>query len=335
MSSQTRNVVPVASAIAENYNKQIMRKILLIIWALACLLPLQAQTSKKTRHTAQNTKEAEAERKISGRFNKGLRNYYTAQYEEAMQVFSSIIVDAPKHAPSYFMIAKVHTLQEHFSEAENALKQAVKYDKDNIWYQEALAESYIKTQNYKEALPLWEKICAAMPDNEIYLHHLYECYSQLNKPDKVAEIQRRLEELAAAKGLDNHEENQTQPMNQPGAAESHAGKGQEYLKTENYALAVDEFAEALRLDDSNVEVWQGFVTAVQKSQKWSALVPFEEALTTMFPQSPDMLAALADAFLHTSQPEKAVEYYQQALLFSFDPAQQEQLRQSLHTAQTR
>ena len=305
-----------------------------ILLILACMFSLQAQSSKKTRHTAQNTKEAEAERKISGRFNKGLRNYYTAQYEEAAQVFSGIIADNPKHAPSYFMMAKIHVQQDHFSEAENALKQAVKLDKDNIWYQVALAENDIKTQNFKEALPLWEKICATMPDNEIYLHHLYECYTQTGKPDKAVEVLKQIEEIAVYQKYNELPDVQSITQ-QEGDAETHAGKGQEYLKNNNYALAVDEFVASLRLDDSNVTVWEGFVTAVQKSQKWSSLVPFEESLTTMFPQSPDMLSALADAFLHTSQPEKAVEYYQQALLFSFDPAQKEQIQKSLQSAQSR
>lgn len=312
-----------------------MRKILSILLILACMFSLQAQSSKKTRNTARNTKEAVTERMISSRFNKGLRHYYTAQYEEAMQVFSGIIADDAKHAPSYFMLAKIHILQEHFSEAENALKQAVKLDKDNIWYQVALAENYIKTQDFKSALPMWEKICAAMPDNEIYLHHLYECYTQTGKPDKADDILERIEKIAVYQEYNELPDAQSTTLHQTGDAQSHADRGHDFIATRQYAQAVDELAASLRLDDSNVEVWQDFVTAVRKSQEWSALVPFEEALTTLFPQSPDMLSALADAFLHTSQLEKAVEYYQQALAFSFDSDQKEQIRKALHDAQSR
>ena len=106
------------------------------------------------------------------------------------------------------------------------------------------------------------------------------------------------------------------------------------LKTQQYPQAVDEFIESLKLDDTNVDVWQGFIMAVEKSQRWNELTRFEEDLTTLFPQSPDMLSALASAFLHTGNLEKAVEYYKQALAFSFDPAQKAAIRQGLYDAYT-
>lgn len=311
-----------------------MKKLLLTIMVLCCCVLLQAQsTNKKTRNTAQNTKEAVSERKISSRFNQGLRHYYTAQYEEAMQDFFGILTDAPKHAPSYYMIAKIHAGRQQYSESENALKQAVKLDKNNIWYQVALAENYMKTQDYKSATPLWEKICNVMPDNKEYLQYLYDCYSNIGKPDKAAEIQSIIEKLPAFQDDNNF------PMANPLAqqaddAESHANMGNDLLKTKQYAQAVDEFMESLKLDDTNVEVWQGFVTAVENSQRWTELIRFEEDLTTLFPQSSDMLAALAQAFLQTKQPEKAVEYYKQALAFAFDPLQIQRIRQGLVDAYT-
>lgn len=311
-----------------------MKKILLIVVALFCVMMLPAQNTKKTRNTASNTKEAVTERKISSRFNQGLRHYYTAQYEEAIQDFFGILSDAPKHAPSYYMIAKIHTDRQQYSEAENALKQAVKLDKKNIWYSVALAEIYIKTQNYKPATPLWEMICTEMPDNAEYLRHLCNCYSQIGKPDKAAEIQNRIDKLPVFQ--DNGDLPATNPLaqQQAGSAESHANMANDLLKTQQYRQAVDEFIESLKLDDTNVEVWQGFIVAVEKSQRWNELTRFEEDLTTLFPQSPDMLTALARSFLQTQQPEKAVEYFKQALAFSFDPAQKAQIRQGLHDAYT-
>lgn len=311
-----------------------MKKILLIITVLSCCVFLSAQSPKKTRNTAKNTSEAVSERKISSQFNQGLRHYYTAQYEEALQAFTGILTQAPKHAPSYYMIAKIHADRQQYSESENALKQAVKLDKNNIWYQVALAENYIKTQDYKSATPLWEKICTEMPNNAAYLRHLHDCYSHIGKPDKAAEIQSRLDNLPVLQGDDELPDANPLLSQQAGDAESHANRGNDLLKAKQYAQAVDEFVASLQLDDTNVEVWQGLVTAVKQSQKWESLTRFEEDLTTLFPQSPDMLSALADAFLHTSQPAKAVEHYKTALAFSFDPDQKTQIRQSLHTAYT-
>lgn len=311
-----------------------MRKILLIVALICCWVLSPAQNAKKTRNTAKNTQEAVSERKISSRFNQGLRHYYTAQYEEALQDFYGILSDAPKHAPSYYMIAKIHTGRQQYSESENALKQAVKLDKNNIWYQVALAENYIHTQDYKSATPLWEKICGTMPDNAAYFRCLHDCYVNIGKPDKAAEIQNRIDKLPVFQ--DDNQLPESNPVAQPqaGNAQTYAGMGNDLLKTQQYSQAVDQFVASLKLDDTNVEVWQGFITAVEKSQRWTELIRFEEDLTTLFPQSPDMLTALADAFLHTSQPDKAIEYYKQALAFSFDPAQKAAIRQGLYDAYT-
>ena len=287
-------------------------------------MALHAQSPKKTRNTARNTKESVSERKISGRFNKGLRDYYTAQYEDAMQDFSGILSDAPKHAPSYFMIAKIHTARQEFSEAEIALKQAVKLDKNNIWYQIALAENYLALQDYKSATPLWEKICAEMPYNKVYLSNLCDCYTALGNSDKLVEARTRLDRLTAL-----HEEAAPALADQNGQPESDSQRGDNQRE-----LSVDELIAALAVDDADVLTWQRFVAAVETSGRWSELVRFEEDLTTMFPQSPDMLSALAQAFLKIGQPAKAVEYYKQALAFAFDTPQIQRIRQGLSAAYT-
>jgi tetratricopeptide (TPR) repeat protein len=97
-----------------------MKKSLILIICLAVVVGLSAQNQKKTRKTASNSKEAVTERQISNRFNQGLRSYYTAQYEEALQEFSGILADAPKHAPAYLMLGRIYEEQKLYSEAENS-----------------------------------------------------------------------------------------------------------------------------------------------------------------------------------------------------------------------
>ena len=308
-----------------------MRKLIVLLMASVLWFAGVAQPAKKHRNTASNTKEAVSERAITKRFNQGLRYYYTAQYEDALQSFSGILMDAPKHAPSYFMLSRVYVGRQQFTEAENALKQAVKLDKNNIWYQIDLARAYVTGENYKSAIPMWEKICREFPDNSEYLTLLATCYTKTGASDKAAEIQSRLDKLTSpATGKEQPEvipENSSQ-------GDGYKSQGIAALKSQQYGQAVVCFEKALREDDTDYDLWSVFAEAVAKSGQWGKLTALEEDLTTLFPQSAALLSALADAFLHDGRPDKAVEYYKQALSFAFDSDQIHLVRKGLHDAYT-
>ena len=307
-----------------------MRKSLVLLIVSSLCLSCLAQSAKKTRNTASNSKEAVTERAITKRFNQGLRHYYTAQYEDALQTFSGILSDAPKHAPSYFMISRIYAERQQFSEAENALKQAAKLDKSNIWYQVELARAYVRSENYKEAAPMWEKICREMPDNPEFLAFLVTCYTKTGAPEKAAEVQSRLDRLTRQESVDGQPESAPEVT----GGGSHREQGKAAFKSKQYELAVSHLEKALQEDDTDYDLWSAFAEAVSKSRQWRKLTDLEEDLTTLFPQSSALLSALADAFLRSGQPDKAVEYYKQALAFAFDADQIQLIRKGLHDAYT-
>ncbi|MBQ3734072.1 MAG: tetratricopeptide repeat protein [Bacteroidales bacterium] len=299
-----------------------------IAFVLVCA-SVYAQPAKKMRHTASNTKEAVTERQITSRFNAGLRAYYTAQYEEAEQAFSGILTVAPKHAPSYYMLARVYAGKQQYMESQNAIKQAVKLDKNNIWYQVALAESYVRTESFKEAIPLWEKICREMPDNLDYLTALTVCYEKNGTADKAAEIRARIGKLSPPDAAGK-------PSETPVATGDGGYKAQGFnaLKSGQYDVAVAQLSQALKEDDTDYDLWSAFAEAVAQSGKWSELTAREEDLTTLFPQSAALLTSLAGAFLKSGNPEKAVEYYKQAKAFAFEPALIQEIKKGLFEAYT-
>lgn len=308
-----------------------MRKLLVLLMICALCFSGIAQPAKKTRKTASNTKDAVTERAITKQFNQGLRHYYTAQYEEALQTFSGILSEAPKHAPSYFMISRIYAERQQFSEAENALRQAAKLDKNNIWYQVELARAYVRSENYKEAAPMWEKICREIPDNPEFLACLVTCYTKTGAPEKAAEVQSRLDRLTRQESVDGQPESAPEVT----GGGSHREQGEAALKSKQYELAVSHLEKALQEDDTDYDLWSAFAEAVSKSGQWRKLTAQEEDLTTLFPQSSALLAALADAFLHDGNPGKAVEYYKQALSFAFEADQIQSIRRGLYEAYSR
>jgi tetratricopeptide (TPR) repeat protein len=303
-----------------------MNRLILILTALLFWLSGVAQSTPKTRRTASNSDEAKTQRAISSRFNQGLRAYYTAQYEEAMQYFSGILADAPKHAPSHYMLARVYSGRQQYTEAENELRQAVKLDKDNIWYQVALAQFLQHNRDFSGALPYWEKICRQMPDNVEFLRNLQQCYIECGKPDKAAELLTRIEQLDPSQSVSNSDT--------PTLGKDAKAKGLEALQSGRYAEAVSLLEEALQQDDTDYDLWSAYAQAVGQSKQWRKLTAKEEDLTTLFPQSAEIIAALANAFLQSGEPEKAIEYYKQAKTFSFDAALTQSIRKGLFDAYT-
>ena len=307
------------------------RKLLLIGIALGLCLSTFAQPATKTRRTASNTKEAVTARQVTSRFNAGLRAYYTAQYEEAEQAFSGILTVAPKHAPSYFMLSRVYELQQRYTEAESAVRQAVKLDKNNIWYQVALAQVCMTNGKFKEALPIWERVCREIPDNLEFLSSLARCYEKTGNTAKAEELLARI----ARQTAEGQSPDDSGVSSSAEASGCNKVKGFALLRAQDYAKAVVLLDEALREDDTDYDLWSAFAEAVAKSGQWTKLTEKEEDMTTLFPQSASLLATLANAFLQTGDNDKAVEYYKQALAFSFDADLTKQIRQGLHEAYTR
>ena len=178
---------------------------------------------------------------------------------------------------------------------------------------------------------MWEKICREMPDNPEFLAFLVTCYTKTGAPEKAAELQSQLDRLTRQESSDGQPESAPEVT----GGGSHREQGEAALKSKQYELAVSHLEKALQEDDTDYDLWSAFAEAVSKSGQWRKLTALEEDLTTLFPQSSALLAALADAFLHGGNPGKAVEYYKQALSFAFDADQIQSIRRGLYEAYSR
>lgn len=152
-------------------------------------------TPKKTRDIAKTDVTAVSARKISVQYTEGLKAYYSGNISEALKIFNGIILDNPKHDASYFMLARIYTDQQNVHEAVNSLQQAIKIDKNNIWYKVDLADLYMQMEEYSTAAKLWEQICKEKDNNEYYLYSLSEAYLNMKKLDKVIDTYNRMEEI--------------------------------------------------------------------------------------------------------------------------------------------
>ena len=172
-----------------------MKKIIPLIIFLSLAVMAFGQAPKKTRNVAKTDVSAVSARKVSVDFTKGLKAYYSGHNSEALKVFNGILLDNPKHDPSYFMISKIYNDQKNYADAKMALQQAMKLDKKNVWYKVNMAKLLSAMGDNASAVKLWEQICKEVKNNEYYLYALAECYLNMQNPKKVIETYSRMEQV--------------------------------------------------------------------------------------------------------------------------------------------
>jgi tetratricopeptide (TPR) repeat protein len=135
------------------------------------------------------------ERSQSVIFADGLRAFYTQNYSEATKLFQNVLLQNPKNDAAYYLLHKIAVEQKDYLRASHYLKEAIKLDRKNEWYQIDLADIYEKLGDYAAAVKIWEEICKVKYQNEYYLMSLANNYLQLGKLQEVIKVYDKIENL--------------------------------------------------------------------------------------------------------------------------------------------
>jgi len=99
----------------------------------------------------------------------------------------------PNDPVAYFELAKILTGNKAFPEAKLFAEKARELDKTNIWYQLFLAETCKLSQDYDQALQIYEDIVATNPDNLDHYYQLAALYLGLGKYQQAIKIYGKIE----------------------------------------------------------------------------------------------------------------------------------------------
>lgn len=120
-------------------------------------------------------------------------------YEEAEKKFQKCIkLDESRSLP-FYELALINKLQGNLDLATEQIKEAVKLDKENRWYQLAYAEILFTNQDFKKAAIEYKKLIVKEPTNEELYFLLSDVYIYDNSFLKAIEVYDQLEEK---KGVD-------------------------------------------------------------------------------------------------------------------------------------
>jgi len=161
---------------------------------LFCFQPVFAQKKQKGK-PAKQTEAVYDERKQSVVFANGLREFFSQNYSAAAKTFQDVLAQNPKNHAAYYLLHKVAAEQKDFLLASHYLKEAIKIDKKNEWYQIDLAGIYENLGDYVNAVKIWEEICKVKYQNEYYLMSLANNYLQLGKLPDVIKTYDKIENI--------------------------------------------------------------------------------------------------------------------------------------------
>ena len=159
---------------------------------LFCSQPAFAQKKQKPQ-PAKQTEAVYDLRKQSVVFADGLREFYSQNYSAATKSFQNVLAQNPKNHAAYYLLHKVAAEQKDFLLASHYLKEAIKLDKKNEWYQIDLAGIYENLGDYANAVKIWEEICKVKYNNEYYFMSLANNYLQLGKLQDVVKTYDKIE----------------------------------------------------------------------------------------------------------------------------------------------
>ena len=116
------------------------------------------------------------------------------QPEKALSAYNSCLKLNPNSAAANFQLARIYYNYKDFDAAMNFAISAVKLQPDNYWYNVFLATVYETTNNYSEALKIYEKLIQKNPTYQDYLR-LVNFYTQFNKFSSAIFTLNKIEEI--------------------------------------------------------------------------------------------------------------------------------------------
>ncbi|MFC1829933.1 tetratricopeptide repeat protein, partial [Thermodesulfobacteriota bacterium] len=131
--------------------------------------------------------------------------------EDSIEAMKTVIRLDPKNSNALNYLGYTYAdMGQNLDEAEQLIKEALKYKPDDGYITDSLGWVYFKKGDFKKALMILEQAVILVPDDPIILEHLGDAYLQnndrenalksyeqslLNKKTDTAEVERKIREL--------------------------------------------------------------------------------------------------------------------------------------------
>jgi tetratricopeptide (TPR) repeat protein len=156
-----------------------IKYLLLTFWVFTAIIsckPTEKINNKKNEIKSAKTLSNSEKYIIDGIFIDANKEKLLGNYNQALQLFSTVLSRDPNYAAAYYEIARINQVIKKINEAIIYAKKAIELSPDNIWYRILLSDLYTSNQQFKEATAVWEEIVKRNPDKVEYLYDWANAY---------------------------------------------------------------------------------------------------------------------------------------------------------------
>ena len=118
-----------------------------------------------------------------------MQEAYPEKIDELIDYYNLLVVKLPEFSRPYYELGHLYLKKEDYINASNAFRMALDYDKENPFYLNSLAFTYVQLEQYNTAIELYKKAIDKNPDNEwtsVVAQALAAIYYKINNDYEAA-----------------------------------------------------------------------------------------------------------------------------------------------------
>lgn len=232
---------------------------------------------------------------------------YLNDVKSAVAEYDRLIKIYPYEIKYYIQAANIYLTNNYPDRAVPYLESALKMDKDNPLIHLTLSNYYeIKGKNddrFKSLLIAFRSP-DLMVEEKLPLLRNYVAGAYKTKEEKSLKRSRQLIDAL----IEAH----------PESLEAWATLAGLQLMKESYQDARISLEKVLSLDPSRYNVWEDYIFVLAKLKDYQTIANNAEEITELFPTNSLMFYNLGVACQYLKQPDKAIEYLNQASMYAYE-----------------
>lgn len=160
---------------------------------MTLLLTLLSTGCFQNRRIISTSNSSSNEHDFQYTFSEAIKQRTLGNLSEAYELYSKCLFINPGSSASMYEMANILIIRNNFEEALFLMKNAVKSNPQNIWYNLLLAELYKKSGDVKTPMELYQNLLLKNPENSDVIFELAKLYSLVGKNHEAIDLLDTLE----------------------------------------------------------------------------------------------------------------------------------------------